>query len=395
MKLLFWINKSKANKKGLTSLQMRITLNGERINFPTGISIEERDWDQNKQEVKGNNELINKYNQYLLNLRTKAWEVYNDSIRNDTSLNAKLVKDYILGNDSSTYTIIEALDYQISQLKARVGNDISPATVKKYETCKRKVQEFLSQERNMDDLFLDQLNHQFIHELDLFMRVKQGLKNNGVAKNMQQLKRVIRVAMLNEWISKDPFAQYQCKIEEPKRVHLTKEELNRLELLPVSSERLSKVRDVFVFACYTGLAYADVNKLNAFHLQQVNGKNWIILDRTKTKNQSVIPILPKAQELLSKYENQLKDKLLPVISSQNLNKYLKELADLTKINKKLSFHAARHTFATTVTLNNGVDITTVSAMLGHKMLKTTQIYARVNMQKIASDVKNLMKEGGN
>jgi site-specific recombinase XerD len=305
------------------------------------------------------------------------------------------VKDYVLGNDGSTYTLIEALDYQICQLKARTGHDIAPSTVKKYETCKRKVQEFLQEERKAEDVFLSQLNHQFIHELDLFMRVKQGLHNNGVAKNMQQLRRVIKVAMLNEWLAKDPFANYQCKVIEPKRVFLTKEDLKHLEQLSLPSERLSHVRDVFVFSCYTGLAYADVSKLNNLHIQHINGKDWIILDRTKTKNQSVIPILPKAQEILRHYKSRLQGKLLPVISSQNLNKYLKEMAELAGIKKRLSFHAARHTFASTVTLNNGVDIMTVSSMLGHKMLKTTQIYARIDMQKIAADVQGLMKEGGN
>lgn len=393
MKILFWLYKSKTNKKGLAPVMMRITLSGQRINFPTHVSSEEKYWDKDKQQIKGGSELTQKYNNYLLNLKTKAWEIYNNSLKEDKKLSPNQIKDYILGNDASTYTLLEALDYQIGQLKARTGHDIAPSTVKKYETCKRKVQEFLLAERKVEDIFLSQLNHQFIHELDLYMRVKQGLHVNGVAKNMQQLRRVIRVAMLNEWISKDPFANYKCKIIEPKRVFLTKEELKRLEGLSLPSERLSNVRDVFVFSCYTGLAYADVSKLRPHHIQTINSRNWIILDRTKTKNQSVIPLFPKAQEVLERYGGKLTGRLLPVISSQNMNKYLKELATLAGIKKWLSFHAARHTFASTVTLNNGVDITTVSAMLGHKMLKTTQIYARINMEKIATDVQNLFKKG--
>jgi site-specific recombinase XerD len=394
MKILFWLYKSKTNKKGLAPVMMRITLNGQRINFPTHVSTEEKHWDKDKQQIKGNSELTQKYNNYLLNLKTKAWEVYSHNIKDNKVLSPNQVKDYVLGNDASTYTLIDALDYQICQLKARTGHDIAPSTVKKYETCKRKIQEFLQEERKVEDIFLSQLNHQFIHELDLFMRVKQGLRNNGVAKNMQQLRRVLKVAMLNEWISKDPFAKYKCKIIEPKRVFLTKEELLRMEQLALPSERLSNVRDVFVFSCYTGLAYADVSKLNVLHIQHINSKDWIILDRTKTKNQSIIPLLPKAQEILKYHSSRLQEKLLPIISSQNVNKYLKEITELAGIKKRLSFHAARHTFASTVTLNNGVDITTVSAMLGHKMMKTTQIYARINMQKIAADVQDLMKEGG-
>ncbi|HWJ30389.1 MAG TPA: site-specific integrase, partial [Flavisolibacter sp.] len=253
---------------------------------------------------------------------------------------------------------------------------------------KRKVNDFLK-ERDQNDMSLNKINFQFINELDLFMRVKQGLHNNGVAKNMQQLHTVLRAAIMNEWLDKDPFAKYQCKIIEPKRVYLTKEELQKLEEQPLTCDRLNKVRDVFVFSCYTGLAYADVSKLCKDHIHEINGLSWIILDRTKTKNQSTIPIFPRAMEIIKRYEMEKLVHLLPIIASQNLNKYIKEVAEIAGIKKRLSFHAARHTFATTVTLNNGVDITSVSAMLGHRMLKTTQIYAKVNVNKIAADTEHL------
>jgi len=392
MKVLFWLYKSKVSKKGLTPIMMRITLKGERINFPTQISIEEKQWDKGRLQIKGTDELTIKYNQYLLNLKTKAWEVYTDSKKNDEPICVKQIKEYVLGTHVSTYTLMETIGYHINQLKARIGHDIAAGTVKNYEACKHKVELFLQQARGVEDIFLSELNHQFVQELDVFMRVKQRLHNNGVVKHMQQLKRVIRVAMQNEWLTKDPFVHYQSKIVEPKRVHLTKEELQTLEQLPLPSDRLNRVRDVFVFSCYTGLAYADVSKLSAQHLQRINGMDWIILDRTKTKNQSIIPLLPKAQEMLQKYRSYSGKGLLPVISSQNLNKYLKEVAVLAGINKALSYHAARHTFASTVTLNSGVDIVTVSAMLGHKMLKTTQIYARVNLNKISNDMEKLYKK---
>jgi site-specific recombinase XerD len=395
MNILFWLYKSRLNKKGLAPVMMRVSVEGKRVNFPTNIEITEGQWDKDKQRVKGSNELSTAYNKQLLILKTGTWNYYNDCIKEGKSVTPNAVKEAVLGKDKPKHTLLGAIDYQITNLKARTHLDIAPSTVKKYETVKRKVQEFLSEELKVPDILLSQLSHQFIYELDTYMRVKQGLHNNGVAKNMQQLKRVLRIVLLNEWMDKDPFAKYQCKVIEPKRVFLTKEELKHLEQVSLPSERLSNVRDVFVFSCYTGLAYADVSKLNNLHIQHINGRDWIILDRTKTKNQSVIPLLPKAQEILKNYRGKLQAKLLPVISSQNLNKYLKEVAELAGIRKRLSFHAARHTFASTVTLNNGVDITTVSAMLGHKMLKTTQIYARINMQKIASDMQVLMKEGGN
>ena len=386
MKILLWLNKSKTNTKGLTPIMMRITINGDRTNFTTPITIEEKSWNKNKQVIKGDDKLIEKYNQYLYTLKMKAWEFYNESTKKETSITANQVREYVLGNDTSQYTLIEALDYQINHLKVRVGKDIAPATIKSYEVVRRKVIMFLQTERGLEDILLSGVSYQFINEFDLFMRAKQGLHNNGVIKNMQQLKRVITVALSNEWISRNPFAKYSCKITEPKRVFLTWEELKVLEGLTLPNERLSRVRDIFIFSCYTGLAYSDVSKLNKVHISQRDGKDWIILDRTKTKNQSIIPIFPKAREILDKYASIKPNQLLPVISSQNLNKYIKEIAQIANINKRLSFHAARHTFASSVTLNKGVDITTVSAMLGHKMLKTTQIYAKVNTVKIAKDV---------
>lgn len=396
MNILFWLYKSRVNKKGLSPVMMRVTLDGQRLNLLTRVDIEETNWDKDRQRIKGNSDLVKAYNNRLLQLKAMVWDYYNNCSHLQKTPQPDEIKNLILGKEETAHTLLGVIDYQINNLKARTNHDIAPSTVKKYQTMRRKVVDFLAQEMNKQDIRLHEVSYQLIFELDTFMRVKQKLHNNGVAKNIQQLKRVIRIAILNEWLDKDPFAKYQCKIIEPKRVHLTTEELQRLEALPLPNERLDKVRDVFVFSCYTGLAYADVAKLNKLHIQQINSQNWIILDRTKTKNQSTIPLVPRAKEILSKWEPKLKDRLdaalLPVISSQNINRYLKEIAQLAHINKRLSFHAARHTFGTTVTLNQGVDITTVSAMLGHKMLKTTQIYAKVNLNKIANDMNLLLKE---
>ncbi len=389
MKILFWYYSSRTNKKGLAPIMMRVTHNGKRFNMSTCIEVEDHQWDHTHQVVKGTTDLINKYNQYLSYLKSKVWELQNETIRNEVPFSFDILRSKINGNEAESYSLVEAFDYQISQLKARVGIDISPATVQKYETSKRKVEAFLLEEKKRHDIQLRDLNHQFIHELDIFMRTKKGLKNNGIVKNLQQLKRVIKIALLNEWISKDPFMKFRIRLQEPKRVFLTKEELERLESAPMQSDSLQKVRDLFVFSCYTGLAYADAAKLDSAHLQTINNQQWIILDRTKTKNQSTIPLLPQAAVILEKYKDRNDGRLLPVISSQNTNKYLKLIAAHAGVAKKLCFHCARHTFASTVTLNQGVDITTVSAMLGHKFLQTTQIYAKVSMVKIADDTKKL------
>lgn len=286
---------------------------------------------------------------------------------------------------------------RLTNLKARVGNDIAPNTVKKYLTCKKKVLEFLKVELKREDIYLNELSGSFIFQLDAYLRAKQGLRHNAVVKNMQQFKRVIKVAVQNEWLDHDPFTGYSTAPKETDRGFLTEEELNILETVPFVGERLQRVRDLFIFCCYTGLAYADVSKLSPFHLiKGANGNTWIILSRTKSKSQATIPVLPKAMVILEKYApigNTDGKPLLPVISNQNCNKYLKEIALVAGIHKRVSFHLARHTFATTVTLNKGVDIVSVSKMLGHKNLRTTQIYAKVSMLKIANDMKGLMGTG--
>ena len=201
--------------------------------------------------------------------------------------------------------------------------------------------------------------------------------------------------MKNGWLEKDPFAHYKFSLDDTERGYLSTIELKAMEEITIPTDRLDHVRDIFIFCCYTGLAYADVSKLNNSHIEVgQDGIIWIKLNRTKSKSRSVIPLLPRAREILDKYSQFAKTnpekKLLPVISNQNLNKYLKEIAVLCGITKRVSMHLARHTFATTVTLEKGIDIMTVSKMLGHKNLRTTQIYSKVTELKIAEDMKKLM-----
>ncbi|KOH42568.1 integrase [Sunxiuqinia dokdonensis] len=197
-----------------------------------------------------------------------------------------------------------------------------------------------------------------------------------------------------DYIDKNPYSKFKVGLDETHREILSTEELKRIEEKQIQIERLAVVRDIFVFACYTGLSFSDITKLSHTHLQQrADGKEWIIINRSKTNNRCRIPLLPKAKEILKKYEDYPKISgkaiLLPVLTNQKMNSYLKELGDICGINKNITMHIARHTFATTVTLSNGVPIETVSKLLGHSSLKTTQIYAKVLDQKIAEDMELL------
>ena len=391
MKILFWLYKSRVNSKGTSPIKMRITINTDRIDFSTSIEVPMDKWDQQDQRVRGMDELAIQYNNTLSTLRSLAWDCFNQKLRSKQPVTVEIIKAEILGRDKPNYTLLDAIDFQIANLTARIGNDVSLNTVKKYKTIKLKVIDFLQSKLRRNDYYLLELSNKFIFDFDTYLRTEGNLSHNAVAKNMQQLRRVIAVAIQNEWLPKDPFPNYRITPKETERGFLSLEEIELIGSA-LLVERLDKVRDVFLFCCYTGLAYADVSKLNHQHLfKGEDGHTWIKISRTKTKTQALIPVIPQAISILDKYKEQMiaanSELLLPIISNQNLNKYLKEIAEITGIKKRLSMHLGRHTFATTITLNKGVDIVTVSKMLGHKNLKVTQIYAKTSMLKISDDMK--------
>ncbi|NBT08791.1 MAG: site-specific integrase [Chitinophagia bacterium] len=395
MKVLFWLYKSRVNSKGTSPVKMRITINADRIDFSTSIEVSKEKWDQQDQRVRGMDELAIQYNNTLSTLRSLAWDCYNKKLRNKQPVTVELIKAEILGRDKPNYTILEAIDFQVANLTARVGNDVSINTVKKYKTIKLKVTDFLQSKLRRNDYYLLELSNKFIFDFDSYLRTDGKLSHNAVAKNMQQLKRVITVSIQNEWLPKDPFPNYRITPKETERGFLSLEEVELISKV-VLIERLDKVRDVFLFCCFTGLSYADVSKLNPYHLfTGEDGHTWIKISRTKTGTQSLIPVIPQALFILDKYKpvmnNANSELLLPIISNQNLNKYLKEIGEITGIKKRLSMHLGRHTFATTITLNKGVDIVSVSKMLGHKNLKVTQVYAKTSMLKISDDMKRFFR----
>jgi site-specific recombinase XerD len=205
---------------------------------------------------------------------------------------------------------------------------------------------------------------------------------------------VVNIALANDWLMKDPFLKFKGSIKEVERDFLSTEELQSIEDKKFTISRLDEVRDMFVFSCYTGLAYADIAKLSLNEIEiGIDKQKWIYTHREKTETKSNIPLLPKALEIIEKYKNHpecvISGKLLPLRSNQKMNAYLKEIAILCEITKNLTFHSARHTFATTVTLTNGVPIESVSSMLGHKNIRTTQIYAKVVEKKVSEDMKKL------
>jgi integrase/recombinase XerD len=262
---------------------------------------------------------------------------------------------------------------------------------------------FLKEQYKVSDIYLTSLNYKFVADLELFLRKhtlianQRQMENNTVMKHIERLKKMIKMAIRYEWLDKDPFIAFQQKFHHVDRGYLTEEELKRIEEKAFSISRLQFVKDLFIFSCYTGLAYTDVMHLTPEHIQiGIDKELWLITNREKTDTSVKIPILPVAMEIINKYRNDIKAKvqnrLFPNIANQKLNSYLKEIADICGITKNITFHVARHTFATTVTLTNGVPIESVSKMLGHTKISTTQIYAKVIEKKVGEDMSKLKEK---
>ena len=278
------------------------------------------------------------------------------------------------------------------RMERLVGKDYSFRTLQRYKTTKKHLAKYNKESFGLVDYPLKKIDVKYINGFIYFLKAEQNLSHNSALKYVAYFKKIIRVAFANGWLDKDPFYNFKLRPQTIDKEFLSNDELVKLIQCDFSIQRLEHVRDVFIFSCYTGLAYVDVEKLIEDDIViGMDGRRWIKVNRTKTKTLSSIPILPIAEQILSKYASLTKIdiKLLPVYSNQRTNGYLKEIADLSGITKKLTFHMARHTFATTVTLSNGVPIESVSKMLGHKSLKTTQHYAKILDTKLSEDMKNL------
>lgn len=271
------------------------------------------------------------------------------------------------------------------------SKNTAPGTLGRYEIALRHLQDFLEITYSVSEYDIRQVDIAFINGFDFYLRTERKCANNSTVKYVRNIGKIINIAFENNWITTNPLNAYKGKLEKVKRDFLSDDDLERIRNKEFASERLSEVRDVFLFACYTGLAYADTKKLRTCHIVQgMDGNKWIIDKREKTDQEYCIPLLPPALEILEKYETSPlcvnKGIPLPVKSNQKLNDYLKEIAEVCHIHKKLTFHTARHTFATTITLLNGVSIETVSRMLGHTNIKTTQMYAKVIDQKVSREM---------
>ncbi|WP_090297446.1 site-specific integrase [Flagellimonas zhangzhouensis] len=396
--ILFWINKSRAiNNKA--EIFVRITVNGKRANIGIKRKINIDLWDNLNKKVKGKTKESQDINRYLDLVQARLLNIYQDLKYKGDLITPQLVKSLYNGENINSKTLLDLLEYH----NRKIENTLAPGTIRNFGITENYINRFLKNNLKTSDVHLRQLNYKFISDLEMFLvnyypkGHPKAMSHNTVMKHLQRLRKIINLAYQLEWIDRDPFLRWKPTFEHKQREFLSANELSNLETYKFLIDRLDRVRDLFVFSCYTGISYSDIMELTNNNLIVGPDDNiWIATKRLKTKTSVRVPLLVPAKKILDKYKNHpvtiCSKTLLPKITNEKTNLYLKEIADAVGINKNLTFHMARHTFATTVTLSNGVPIETVSKMLGHTKLATTQIYARVLDKKLSEDMIALQKK---
>lgn len=390
-KLTFLLNRSKANKEGCPII-LRVTMNGERISMNVNRRIKAQQWNVDLGRPIVNDRYTDELSMYLETIRNKAFRAYNQLSNDYDSVTPALIRDFVQGKvENRNKMIIETWNTHNTELEKAIGISITKGVCQKHKRAKHLFEEFIMSTFRVNDIPIRQIQYRVVKDYFDHLLIEKKFQYNTCIKQLQYLKKITNNAKKQGWIKINPFADFPLTSKESDRGYLDESELNKIIDLDLQFKRLDLVRDIFLFSCFTGLAYIDVKNLKKGDLEHTSdGLWWIKTRRQKTNQKSQIPLLAIPKEIIDRYcelsELKAEDTLLPVLSNQKLNAYLKEIADLCQIEKNLTFHVARHTFATTVTLQNGVSIESVSRMLGHSNIKTTQHYARIVDKKIAMDM---------
>ena len=394
--ILFYIKRAKINNDGVCPIYVRVTIDARRFEFSANKSVAPENWSGEGSKVKGSSKEARSINDHLNYLKNKVLEAEKRLFKKDLEITSDNLKNEILGSNDRKRMLIPIFQDHNNKIKELIGKEYAPGTLERYKTSLKHTEEFLQWKYQISDIDITKIDNAFICDYEFYLRSVRNCSNNTAVKYIKNFNKIIKICLANNWLEKNPFSNYKAKVKDVERVYLSEAEIQDILNKDFGNERLSLVRDIFLFSCFTGLAYIDVKNLTKSHISfGIDGEKWIFTHRQKTESASKIPILPITQMLIDKYSNHpqciVQDKLLPILSNQKMNAYLKEIAAVCKIDKELTFHIARHTFATTVTLTNGVPIESVSKMLGHKNIKTTQHYAKILDQKVSHDMK-LLKE---
>lgn len=396
--VLFYGRKSRMTTKGLMPIYLRMTLGKQRFDVTTMLYVDEKQWSVEAGKMRSNSEEARSINAQLEALRMKVYDYQREIIKEGKTVTVETLKAKWFGTViERPRMLLEIFAHHNKQMSQLVGQEFSPLTLKRYTTSKKHTHDFIKWKYNVDDLDIKDLTFEFITDYEFWLKSVRKCDHNTTMKYLSNFKKIVNICLKNGWLTRNPFLGYKLTKREVERPYLSQEELETISSKTFMTPRVNQVRDIFLFSCYTGLAYADLKKLSRTEISTgIDGEKWIFTRRQKTETATRVPLLPPAQEILDRYANhpqcQNEGRLLPVLSNQKMNSYLKEVADLGGIVKKMTIHTARHTFATTVTLTNGVPIETVSQMLGHKNLKITQHYAKILDKKVSEDMKGLREK---
>ena len=389
--ILFFIRDSRVRKDGTTSIEVVLTVNGERCAFSTGKKVKSCNWDKNKQQVKGKDEEAQSLNNYLKAIKAKLYQKEAELLDRGFIITADLLRDAYFDKVESIKerSLFEVFEEHNQEQEKMIGNGVSKATHWVSVYTIRLLREFVHQKYKREDLYLRELNLNFIQSFHSFLRIDKGMAQNSSTKHLKLLKKIINLSVANSYMAFNPFSTYKVEREPVDIDFLDEEELRKIINFDTPLPRLERAKDMFLFGCFTGLSYIDIKTLTPEHFEKDSaGRIWIKKRRVKTGVLSRIPLLPIAKLILDKYKGG--EKLLPIQDPADINKYLKDIAILCGINKRICFHTSRHTFASTVTLANNISLEVVSKMLGHTNTRMTAHYAKLIDKCIGEQMDKLM-----
>lgn len=392
--ILFFIKKSKLLKNGEAPICLRITINGQRAEVQIKRSVEVSLWNSNKECAIGKERKHQELNHYLETVRTKVLRIHRELEQDGKPITAEILKRHFYGEGESPKMLLEVFREHNKKYRELLDKDVVLGTVLRYERTVRYLEEFMKEKYHFSDIPLKNINQEFVKEFEHFIKTEKDCAQNATVKYLKNLKKIIRNALVNKWMDDDPFVEIRFHQTASNREFLTEEELNKLIEKEFTIPRMEVVRDIFVFCSLTGLAFTDVQHLKPEHIfRDMDGIYWIRKTREKTDNMCNIPLLDLPVKLIQKYQNHpecvRKGVVIPVPCNQRCNSYLKEIADVCGIQKTLSTHIARHTFAC-LAIANKVSMESIAKMLGHTDIRTTKIYARI-LDRTVSDEMQILR----
>ncbi|WP_291274587.1 site-specific integrase [Flavobacterium sp.] len=393
IKILFVISATRINKKGLVPIVCRITYLGIRKPFATGLFIKPENWNNSLQKAIPDDTEHKQINTQLSLIKQEINQAFLFLQVQNKDFDVEDIYLKFKGEDTKpSKTLIEVFNLHNVRMEKLVGIEYTKSTFSKFTEAKQHIENFLFHKYKKRNIALEDISLKFLNDFDYYLKTEKKFKQITINKSIQRVRKIIKLAIAESFLMTDPFLLYKPKKVINSITYLTTKELYKLENHKFSQKRLEQVRDMFVFCCYTGLPYLEMSTLMKKNIvKKFDNELWIDMYRQKTKKQFSIPLLPKATKIIEKYQRD--DKILPKISNQKFNSYLKEIADIVGIEKKLTHHIARKTFATTILLYNDVPIEVVSELLGHSKISTTQEhYAKVVQKKVSEQMINLTKK---